>query len=158
MRKAYSSSTNKAKIYSYCIFVQQMYWLQDKLYIPDDCPPYMAYIVDVYIVNVLFIRKVWWYQAVNQYKNNKTEQKSLITKTLHRQFKIGQHKYAKLRGRMYSGRANSTSSTSDIGRVIDVENPISHMQWQVTSEERRTGLLLWQTYPWSSLTHIIRHG
>jgi hypothetical protein len=26
----YSSSTNKAKIYSYSIFVQQMYWLQDK--------------------------------------------------------------------------------------------------------------------------------
>lgn len=133
------------------------------LYILGDCPPYMAYIVDVYIVNVyivnvLFIRRVWRYQAVNQYKNNKKEQKSMITKTLHRKFKIGQHKYAKLRGRMYSGRANSTSSTSDIGRVIDVENPISHMQWQDTSEERRTGLLLWQTYPWSSLTQIIRHG
>jgi hypothetical protein len=28
--KVYSSSTNKAKIYSYSIFVQQMYWLQDK--------------------------------------------------------------------------------------------------------------------------------
>ena len=27
--KVYSSSTNKAKIYSYSIFVQQMYWLQD---------------------------------------------------------------------------------------------------------------------------------
>ena len=26
----YSSSTNKAKMYSYSIFVQQMYWLQDK--------------------------------------------------------------------------------------------------------------------------------
>jgi hypothetical protein len=33
--KVYSSSTNKAKIYSYSIFVQQMYWLQDKyIYIP----------------------------------------------------------------------------------------------------------------------------
>jgi hypothetical protein len=31
VRKVYSSSTNKAKIYSYSIFVQQMYWLQDKL-------------------------------------------------------------------------------------------------------------------------------
>jgi hypothetical protein len=30
--KVYSSSTNKAKLYSYSIFVQQMYWLQDKLY------------------------------------------------------------------------------------------------------------------------------
>ena len=30
--KVYSSSTNKAKIYSYSIFVQQMYWLQDKLF------------------------------------------------------------------------------------------------------------------------------
>jgi hypothetical protein len=30
VRKVYSSSTNKAKIYSYSIFVQQMYWLQDK--------------------------------------------------------------------------------------------------------------------------------
>jgi len=29
--KAYSYSTNKAKIYSYSIFVQQMYWLQDKI-------------------------------------------------------------------------------------------------------------------------------
>jgi hypothetical protein len=29
--KVYSSSTNKAKIYSYSIFVQQMYWLQDKV-------------------------------------------------------------------------------------------------------------------------------
>jgi hypothetical protein len=29
--KVYSSSTNKAKIYSYSIFVQQMYWLRDKL-------------------------------------------------------------------------------------------------------------------------------
>ena len=28
--KVYSSSTNKVKIYSYSIFVQQMYWLQDK--------------------------------------------------------------------------------------------------------------------------------
>jgi hypothetical protein len=28
--KVYSYSTNKAKIYSYSIFVQQMYWLQDK--------------------------------------------------------------------------------------------------------------------------------
>ena len=28
--KVYSSSTNKANIYSYSIFVQQMYWLQDK--------------------------------------------------------------------------------------------------------------------------------
>ena len=28
--KVYSSSTNKAKIYSYSIFVQEMYWLQDK--------------------------------------------------------------------------------------------------------------------------------
>ena len=28
--KVYLSSTNKAKIYSYSIFVQQMYWLQDK--------------------------------------------------------------------------------------------------------------------------------
>jgi hypothetical protein len=28
--KVYSSSTNKAKIYSYSIFVQQRYWLQDK--------------------------------------------------------------------------------------------------------------------------------
>ena len=26
----YSHSTNKAKMYSYSIFVQQMYWLQDK--------------------------------------------------------------------------------------------------------------------------------
>ena len=31
--KVYSSSTNKAKIYSYNIFVQQMYWLQDKIYV-----------------------------------------------------------------------------------------------------------------------------
>jgi hypothetical protein len=31
VRKVYSSSTNKAKIYSYSIFVQQMYWLQDKI-------------------------------------------------------------------------------------------------------------------------------
>jgi hypothetical protein len=31
VRKDYSSSTNKAKIYSYSIFVQQMYWLQDKI-------------------------------------------------------------------------------------------------------------------------------
>ena len=29
--KVYSSSTNKAKMYSYSIFVQQMYWLQDKV-------------------------------------------------------------------------------------------------------------------------------
>ena len=29
-RKVYSSTTIKAKIYSYSIFVQQMYWLQDK--------------------------------------------------------------------------------------------------------------------------------
>ena len=29
--KVYSSSTNKAKIYSYSIFVQQMYWLQDRI-------------------------------------------------------------------------------------------------------------------------------
>ena len=29
--KVYSSSTNKAKNYSYSIFVQQMYWLQDKI-------------------------------------------------------------------------------------------------------------------------------
>ena len=29
--KVYSSSTNTAKIYSYSIFVQQMYWLQDKM-------------------------------------------------------------------------------------------------------------------------------
>jgi hypothetical protein len=33
VRKVYSSSTNKAKIYSYSIFVQQMYWLQDKKFI-----------------------------------------------------------------------------------------------------------------------------
>ena len=31
VRKVYSSSTNKAKIYSYSIFVQQMFWLQDTL-------------------------------------------------------------------------------------------------------------------------------
>ena len=31
--KVYSSSTNKAKHYSYSIFVQQMYWLQDKIII-----------------------------------------------------------------------------------------------------------------------------
>ena len=30
--KVYSSSTNKAKIYSYSIFVQQMYWLQNKMH------------------------------------------------------------------------------------------------------------------------------
>jgi hypothetical protein len=30
--KVYSSSTNKAKNYSYSIFVQQMYWLQDKIW------------------------------------------------------------------------------------------------------------------------------
>jgi hypothetical protein len=30
--KVYSSSTNKAKKYSHSIFVQQMYWLQDKYY------------------------------------------------------------------------------------------------------------------------------
>ena len=30
-RKVYSSSTNKAKMYWYSIFVQQMYRLQDKL-------------------------------------------------------------------------------------------------------------------------------
>jgi hypothetical protein len=30
VRKVYSSSMNKAKMYSYSIFVQQMYWLQDK--------------------------------------------------------------------------------------------------------------------------------
>jgi hypothetical protein len=30
VRKVYLSSTNKAKNYSYSIFVQQMYWLQDK--------------------------------------------------------------------------------------------------------------------------------
>ena len=30
LRKVYSSSTNKAKKFSYSIFVQQMYWLQDK--------------------------------------------------------------------------------------------------------------------------------
>ena len=30
--KVYSSSTNKAKNYSYSIFVQQMYWLQDKVW------------------------------------------------------------------------------------------------------------------------------
>ena len=30
--KVYSSSTNKANIYSYSIYVQQMFWLQDKLY------------------------------------------------------------------------------------------------------------------------------
>ena len=30
VRKVYSSSMNKAKIYSYSIFVQQIYWLQDK--------------------------------------------------------------------------------------------------------------------------------
>jgi hypothetical protein len=29
--KVYSSSTNKPKMYSYSIFVQQMYWLQDNL-------------------------------------------------------------------------------------------------------------------------------
>ena len=29
--KDYSSNTNKANIYSYSLFVQQMYWLQDKL-------------------------------------------------------------------------------------------------------------------------------
>ena len=33
--KVYSSSTNKAKNYSYSIFVQQMYWLQDKRNISD---------------------------------------------------------------------------------------------------------------------------
>jgi hypothetical protein len=31
VRKVYSSITNKAKTYSYSIFVQQMYWLQDKI-------------------------------------------------------------------------------------------------------------------------------
>jgi hypothetical protein len=30
--KVYSSSTNKARNYSYSIFVQQMYWLQDKVW------------------------------------------------------------------------------------------------------------------------------
>ena len=35
--KVYSSSTNKAKIYSYSIFVQQMYWLQDKYTIYIHC-------------------------------------------------------------------------------------------------------------------------
>jgi hypothetical protein len=30
VRTVYQSSTNKAKMYSYSIFVQQMYWLQDK--------------------------------------------------------------------------------------------------------------------------------
>ena len=29
--KVYSSSTNKANIYSYSIFVQEIYWLQDKI-------------------------------------------------------------------------------------------------------------------------------
>jgi hypothetical protein len=32
--KVYSSSTNKAKMYLYSIFVQQMYWLQDKIEYP----------------------------------------------------------------------------------------------------------------------------
>jgi hypothetical protein len=35
--KVYSSSTNKAKIYSHSIFVQQMYWLQDKYTIYVHC-------------------------------------------------------------------------------------------------------------------------
>ena len=35
--KVYSSSTNKAKIYSYSIFVQQMHWLQDKYTIYVHC-------------------------------------------------------------------------------------------------------------------------
>jgi hypothetical protein len=37
VRKVYSSSTNKAKIYWYSIFVQQMYWLQDKIIYSQTC-------------------------------------------------------------------------------------------------------------------------
>ena len=36
--KVYSSSTNKAKMYSYSIFVQQMYWLQDKIQLSPKYP------------------------------------------------------------------------------------------------------------------------
>jgi hypothetical protein len=41
--KVYSSSTNKAKIYSYSIFVQQMYWLQDTIYYSYPSKSYHRY-------------------------------------------------------------------------------------------------------------------
>ena len=51
--KVYSSSTNKAKIYSYSIYVQQMYWLQDKRFILQSV--HLLYIYAIRI-NVCFIR------------------------------------------------------------------------------------------------------
>jgi hypothetical protein len=41
--KVYSSSTNKANIYSYSIFVQQMYWLQDTIYYSYPSKSYHRY-------------------------------------------------------------------------------------------------------------------
>ena len=50
--KVYSSSTNKAKKYSYSIFVQQMYWLQD-----NDI--YLCWKIQI----VLFNYDILWWQT-----------------------------------------------------------------------------------------------
>jgi hypothetical protein len=49
--KVYSSSTNKAKIYSYSIFVQQMYWLQDK----SNFQLFIEFHIKVIIFNYLWV-------------------------------------------------------------------------------------------------------
>jgi hypothetical protein len=49
----YSFSTNKAKIYSYSIFVQQMYWLQDKyIFVYVQCP-IMAPVNTIYPIEIM---------------------------------------------------------------------------------------------------------
>ena len=51
--KVYSSATNKAKMYSHSIFVQQMYWLQDKLrYLRFYCCYFKSYKQNVFKQNM----------------------------------------------------------------------------------------------------------
>jgi hypothetical protein len=57
--KVYSSSTNKAKIYSYSIFVQQMYWLQDN-YVYCHFQQFFGYIVTTILNGVQNVCQSSW--------------------------------------------------------------------------------------------------
>ena len=57
--KVYSSSTNKANIYSHSIFVQQMYWLQDNYWYMWCILIYVMYIDIIDLVVVGFTVPNW---------------------------------------------------------------------------------------------------
>jgi hypothetical protein len=62
--KVYSPSTNKANIYSHSIFVQQMYWLQDKMFYSSWSIKLNHWTPNVWSLVLTYIQVFLWYCLV----------------------------------------------------------------------------------------------